>query len=409
MPNSLHVLLQMKSKKIVRKLIAVILSCSLFGCLRATSILELPAPTEKDPVNAVWFSYLDYQETAYNSAEYVFRNTVDEIIAELQELGVNTIYVHAVAFTDAFYKSDIYPQTQLIGTMEYDPLAIFVEEAKKSDMRVEAWVNPLRSVLVSEADLLEGTILKQWIDENNERIRQVDGRYYLNPAYPEVRQLVCSVVEEILDNYDVDGIQFDDYFYPANTEDRFDAYIFGEENYLTGISREDFRRNAIDQLVADVHDTVKAKSPYLSFGISVAGNLENDLNIYFADPQAWIDAGTIDYLIPQIYWGFEHPTKPYAETLQEWMAMTENSDTALYAGLAAYKIGTEDIYAGDASAEWIDNTDILARQIEYAYASGCKGIALFRYGSLYFPENDKEENVGKEIINIKNSLSHFED
>ena len=399
MRNSLH----LPISKLVLCLLAVFLLC---GCAEEST--GQVNPSEPKYTTGIWFSYLDYQETARGKTESEFADVIDQVISNLQSIGVNTVYVHAEAFTDAFYNSEILPKTTLLGELTYDPLQIFTDKAHAADMRVEAWINPLRSVSTDHPEAVEGTILYDWIKRNDERIRPVEGRYYLNPAYPEVREFVCSVVNEILDKYPVDGIHMDDYFYPAETDQRFDAYIYGETIQTEDISIGDFRRRAVNMMVKEISDTVRKHKNKVRFGISVAGNLENDLNLYFADPQAWIDEKLIDYLIPQVYWGFEHPVKPYRETLKEWMAMTEGTETELYTGLAAYKIGLEDGYAGDGAQEWVENTDMLARQIRYALENNCSGAVCFRYASLFKPDKSVLGNVEKEIVNIKKLISDIE-
>ena len=397
----------------MRKILQIILACFIvssfmMGCKKGEgtpNILEVFEEKQED-VYAMWFSYLDYQEILQNQNEESFREGVEEIVQNLEELGINTIYLHAVAFTDALYESSILPESNSLPNITYDPLKIFIEIAHAHKIKVEAWVNPLRSFKIEEMEYYkEDSILKEWYLYNDERLRPVGERYYLNPAYPEVRSFVCSFVKEILDNYEVDGIHMDDYFYPDEASIAFDAYIYGEENYKNPISLEEFRMNAVNKLVKEIHDTVKRKSQDLTFGISVAGNYDVDIQLYYADPVQWKNEGTIDYLIPQVYWGFEHPTKPYTSTLKEWREMMDNSKVKVYSGLAAYKIGTEDFYA-DGSQEWIENSDMIARQIETAFELDCPGFAIFRYNSLYHPSPEVEGNVEKEIINIKNEISH---
>ena len=376
----------MKLKKILSCLCLLILC----GCSQAEQ--KIP-----DSVYGMWFSYLDYEEMFHDQDEKEMQADLTAAVENMQGLGINTVYIHACAFTDAFYNSAIYPRTASLPGIDYDPLALFVRAAHQAGLQAEAWINPLRSVAVGEeGNLPEDSQIRMWIERNDERVRQVNGRWYLNPAYPEVRALVVSVVREVLDNYDVDGIHFDDYFYPEGTDRRFDAYIFGLAADQEDISRESFRTAQINELVQEVH-TVCAEHNK-RFTISTSGNMENNLTLYYADPAAWVKAGTVDILIPQIYWGYGHPVKPYAETLDEWLAVTAESDVMLAAGLAAYKIGTEDQWAGNAASEWTDSDDMLARQTRTALEKGCVGAAYFRYGSLFVAEN---QNTAGEIEHLR--------
>ena len=386
--------------KWISVLLCLCLLNTLAGCAGKTETDQSAYDSEE--IHAVWFSYLDYEERCSGMNKQEFSDEVGLMLNQMQDVGINTVYVHASAFTDALYDSKIYPKSASIAGMDYDPLKIFCEQAKGKNMRIEAWINPLRSVTSAEAESLDSNfIISKWIQENNERIRLVSDRYYLNPAYQDVRDLAVSVVREILDNYDVDGIHMDDYFYPDDTAKSFDAYIYSQSE--TGETLEDFRRSATSTLVKEIHDAVKEKDSSLVFGISPAGNTDLNLNVYYADPSAWVKDGTVDYLAPQIYWGLEHPTKPYAEILAQWQSITAGTDTDLIIGLAAYKCGIEDVYAKDASQEWVENSDILSREILISQNAGCKGTALFRYSSLFAPSAETAENVDKEIINIKSA------
>ena len=244
--------------------------------------------------------------------------------------------------------------------------------------------------------------IRQWISENNERIRQVGDLYYLNPAYGDCRNLICSVIDEILNSYDVDGIHMDDYFYPSGVEKKFDAYAYSlslREN--SGLTLDDFRRNNVNALVKQIYDTIKKHGPSLMYSISPSGNIDNNHQLMYAWPEDWVADRTVDELIPQIYWGFNHPVKPFESTLQDWKNIVGDSGIRLSAGLAAYKVGSVDAGAGDASSEWVDNSDILGRQVQYALSQNCVGAAFYNYGTLFVPSDEIKENVDNEIAHIK--------
>lgn len=381
----------------------------LAGCFsKPAQDTEAAEEAEPGKVFGMWFSYIEYRDYCAGMSEEEFAAYVEKAAADMADLGINTVYVHAIAFTDAFYDSDIYPRSSILGDAAYDPLKIWVEKAHAKNMHIEAWINPMRSVSVSEAEYLpDSFVIRQWIRQNDERVRQVEGRYYLNPAYPETRDLIVSAVEEILNKYDVDGIHMDDYFYPYGTDRRFDAYIYGkaqEEN--AELTLKEFRTENVNQLVAQLYKAVKAKNSRLLYGISPAGNMENNLEQLYADPYAWAQQGTVDYIEPQIYWGYEHPVKPYTETLREWMKVTEGTKVRMIPGLAGYKVGLPDYYAaGTASQEWVENSDLLGRQIRTSLDEGADGAVIFSYSSLFHPTEDTRKNVENEIIHIKDVLS----
>ena len=376
------------SEPMLRKVLA-----ALCGMLVLCSCAK-PQALREQPAHAVWYAYLDYEE-AGTTDRASFEASVDETIHNLQAIGVNTVFLHTVVRTEAYYPSKIYPMAQVFNGIDYDPLAIFIDRAHGAGIQVEAWVDPLRSLTVDEVNSREiNDTVSRWLTENNERLRQVNGRWYLNPGYPEVRELVCSVVQEILDNYAVDGVHLDDYFYPDGTDRRFDAYAFGHQSEHDDVSA--FRKASVDSLVEDLHALCAKKG--VRFGISTAGNYELTSETYYADPAHWVQAGTVDYLAPQIYWGFEHPLKPFTETLEQWQAIA--GDVPLMPGLAAYKAGTRDIYAQDGAEEWLQNHDILVRQIRTAEEHGCAGWALFRYGSLFRCSEDVRDAVKLETAEL---------
>ncbi len=360
------------------------------------------------PEYGMWWSYRDYERDLKDKSEEEARAIIDQALENMQSLGINRVYVHAVSFTDAFYDSAQYPRSAYLGAGTYDAVKIFTELGHQRGMKIDAWINPMRSLSVEEASTYSmNATIATWIKENNERIRQVKDRYYLNPAYVECRELITSIVREILEKEDVDGIHMDDYFYPSGVENKFDAYIFSlEQEKNPELTLEDFRRQTVNQLVQAIHDTVKAKNPTLVYSISPAGNMENNHRQIYAWPQDWVASGSVDALMPQIYWGFDHPTKPFMATLQEWKAITDGTDIRMIPGLAAYKIGKPDYYASaQASQEWVENSDILGRETTRAMEAGCQGVAYFDYGTLFAPSAEIKENVENEIVHIKNAVT----
>lgn len=360
---------------------------------------------ESEPVVGMWYSYLDYGEAGFPENEKAYEEQVDRCLENMKSIGVNTVYVHASAFTDAYYESSVYPKAKALSGITYDPLAIWTGRAHHKHMKIEAWINPYRSVAEGEEAFFPETHpIRVWLSRNDERIRPVNGRWYLNPAYPEVRDLIETVIEEILANYEVDGIHFDDYFYPEGVENRFDAYVFSlaEEKNET-ISREEFRRSQVNRLIKEVREITKAADR--TFSISVAGNRDNNLNLYFADPAYWVKEGYIDVLIPQVYWGYEHPVKPFRETVADWKAKTSDSRVKFLVGLASYKIGTEDVYAGNGRTEWQDHRDMMRRQKNTAAEEGCDGVAYFRYGSLFHASPEVRETAEAELDALRKDNS----
>lgn len=350
----------------------------------AESFTESPAPTAEEtgyvPLNypeqvGIWLPYVKFPEYMQGKTEEEFRSSVISFIEDAAADNVNTLYFHVHPNGDAYYSSELYPKgAGLDGN--YDPLEIVLEEAHKRGISVHAWLNPLR---LQTADQMESVsdsfITKKWINEGEPYVRLVGDRWYLAPAYPETIQLLEDTVREILESYDVDGIHIDDYFYPTTAPD-FDREAF-EQSGETDLSA--WRTELVSRYVKALHDSVKKFGEDIRFGISPQGNIDADYNSQFADVRRWTgEEGFCDYIVPQLYFGFENENVPFLPTLAQWEELTRNSDVSLIAGLAPYKLGREDKWAGAAGElEWINDTDIINKQIAAVKNSSADGYALY--------------------------------
>ena len=212
---------------------------------------------------------------------------------------------------------------------------------------------------------------------------------YLNPAEPAAADYVVQGVAELLQNYAVDGIHFDDYFYPT-TEESIDAAQFAASGAADLAA---WRRQNVTALVKKVHDTVKTADPTLRFGISPQGNPDNDLNSQYSDVTAWLAAGgeeqVVDYLCPQIYWGYGYTLQSgstrfaFENIVPAWLAYPRAEGVALYFGLGAYRVGAGDGGANPDSMSGWSTGDVLARQVQDLRSQNAGGWALYRYGSLF--------------------------
>ena len=154
-------------------------------------------------------------------------------------------------------------------------------------------------------------------------------------------------------------------------------------------------------MVRQIYSAVHGANPQAVFGISPQGSTANDFNSLYADIYTWCKStDCCDYICPQIYFGFENSSLPYAQTLDEWAKLVDGTNISLVAGLAAYKSGTEDNYAGSGKNEWINSTDILARQRALTDIYGA-GYAFFRYDSLFLPSPSVSAYVNAELDNLK--------
>ena len=340
---------------------------------------------------AVWVSYLEFAEMDFSS-ESAFRADAAALMDNCLSLGLNTVIAQVRPFGDALYRSSLFPWSHLCTGVQgqdpgFDPLDVLLTEAHARGLSLEAWVNPyrLRSSASMPPVLAESSLLNthpEWVCTVNEGA-------YLNPAIPEAADYVVQGVAELVQNYAVDGIHFDDYFYPT-TDPSIDAAQFAAsgETDLTA-----WRRANVTRLVKAAHDAVKAADPTLRFGVSPQGNPDNDRNEQYTDLSVWLTASgadaVVDYLCPQIYWGYGYTLSSgstrfaFENITAEWLALPRAESTALYFGLGAYRVGVGDGGANaDSVSQWCTGS-ALTRQVTDLRSAGAGGWALYRYGSLF--------------------------
>jgi uncharacterized lipoprotein YddW (UPF0748 family) len=320
-----------------------------------------------------WFPYMHYENYMHGKSEDEFRESVRELYSAAKAEGINTLFLHVHPCGDAYYRSEIFPRgTSWDG--DYDPFAVMIEEAHKLGLSVHAWLNPLRCLTTERMKALpDSFVVKQWTE--NGIAKEVNGRWYLDPSCTETDELLRDCIREIITNYDVDGIHIDDYFYPT-TAPEFDAEEFAASG---STDLGEWRRSNCTRMVRAMYDEVKSCDSRVEFGISPQGSISGNYDSQFADVRLWSgEKGYCDYIVPQLYFGFENESCPFAETLALWETMT-CPDVRLVAGLGAYKLGKADKWAGAAGEnEWIESPDIIQRQIELVEKSSVSGYALYR-------------------------------
>lgn len=355
---------------------------------------------------AVWFAYLDIDPFLKDASESGFTEAVGSAFDEVVGLGCNTVYVHVRAFGDAYYYSQYYPFTAAysgtLGTApSFDPLYIMINEAHKRGLSFHAWINPMRTTTKERFNELDSLYtLKQWYDSPSTNgtflVYDRDTDYYwLSPAYPAVRQLICNGVAEIVSRYNVDAVHIDDYFYPT-TSSSFDKAAFE----ASGASdRAAWRKGIVSTLVGEIYRTVKTCNPSVLFGVSPQGNIDNNLNRLYADVGVWCSLpGYLDYIVPQIYYGFNDKLS-FTAAFEQWEKLVTLPYVSLVCGIAAYKVGT--------NKEW-SSGKILSDQTEYISDSEVfDGVAYYRYGSLFGSANSSEKSMKKELSALKTELSDF--
>ncbi len=356
-------------------------------------------------VRGVWISYIELAEMLTGKTAAQFTQAIGAAFDNCAALGLNTVYVHARSHGDAYYDSDLFPQSKYVtGTLgkkaDFDPLEIMTEQAHARGLSIHAWINPLRCCAVSEISGADGTIIGEWAKKRSGTyIVNVSGTYYLNPAYSEVTDLIAAGAAEIAANYDVDGVHIDDYFYPT-TDASFDSAAYAESAYDTLSA---FRFANCDRLVSALYGAVKGANSSALFGVSCQGSLENNYNQMYADVKKWTTAdGYLDYIMPQIYYGFDNSAQPYKTCVSTWDALAVSGGKPLIVGLSVSKLGMEDTWAGAGKREWITDGDIIPRQFTYAAEQqSYGGVCLYSYRSVFAPESSVKAQVDKEIKALK--------
>lgn len=378
---------------------------------RVTTVPSAQAPANE--IRAVWISYLDISNMRRGS-ESAFRSDAKEMIRKMRDGKMNTVFLQVRPASDAMYRSSLYPYSAYISGTEgkdpgYDALKIFCDCANEAGLSLHAWINPFRVGDASKFDQKAASnpakkILSDGDPDNDSRVVRVGGSLYFDPADRDNQELILAGVRELLQNYAIGGVHIDDYFYPSTDlsidQKDYDAYTAqgGTE------SRDNWRRTQINALVSSMYTCVKSFGQQKVFSISPAMEIEKNRSTYYADVSRWAAyGGYCDWLIPQVYVGFDHQTHPFRDTVRQWLSLKRSGSVRLLFGLAAYKCGTEDKYAGSGSREWIENTDILSRQIAYLRSlDGSSGFALFSYAYTFGEKMSNNSNL--EMKNVMDML-----
>lgn len=362
---------------------------------------KYPAIYPKREFRAVWVATLnniDWPSRRGLPPEEQRREFI-ALLDTLKKYHFNAIIVQIRPTADAFYPSEKEPWSAfLTGTQGeppypyYDPLAFMIEEAHRRNIEFHAWFNPYRAIsnLQQAAQVHPEHILHKqphWFFDYN-------GKRYFNPGVPDVRHHIVSIIMEVARRYDIDGIHFDDYFYPYQVpkeviQDQTTYQQYGKKQF-TNI--HDWRRHNVDLLIKMIHDSLQQYKPYVKFGISPIGvwrNASSDslgsatriwhasYDQLYADTRKWLQEGWIDYIAPQLYWSTRSKMGNY-EVLVPWWH--KNSfGRHVYVGHALYKVGGED--GGDPS--WHQPTELPRQLSQLRQYHAIKGSIFFSAKHLY--------------------------
>jgi uncharacterized lipoprotein YddW (UPF0748 family) len=321
------------------------------------------APYAKRQLRGIWIATvhnLDWPSRAgltpaQQRAEYV------KLLDLAAKRRFNAVFLQVRPASDALYSSSLEPWSQyLTGTAGknpgWDPLPFLIQEAHKRGMEFHAWFNPYRAGDTTDLSKLPANhparLHPSWVVKH-------EGKLYYNPGLPQVRDWVTKVVKDVTRRYDVDGIHFDDYFYPYPGQGTQFADSAAFAKYGKGMKLADWRRDNVNKLIAQVSEAVHTEKPYVKFGVSPFGIWRNKSEVssgsntkgmsayssIYADAKAWIKARSVDYLIPQLYWPRGYAIADYNVLVPWWANAVKGTGVDLYIGQALYQVGTKTIPA----------------------------------------------------------------
>ena len=366
---------------------------------------------------AMWVSQYDltsvYTNNGSQRSKTDFTKKITAAIENIKKLGFNTIILQVRPNADSMYPSEYYPMSEYVvgdygKDASYDPVEIIVSTAHNLDLDIHAWINPMRAMSADDIKKVGDEYkIKQWYKDRTtcgEYIVNVDGRYYLNPAYEEVRNLIIDGAVEAMTKYGFDGLHMDDYFYPTK-DPGFDTISYKE--YLSdggALNLEDFRRHSLNLLVSGLYSAVKSINNSLLFGISPAGVINTVYNSQYADVYEWCSKdGYIDYICPQVYFGMEHQNYDFVSVCNTFRDIIKTPSVKLVIGMTFGKaLSGVDNYAGSGKYEWQKYDDILSRCLSYTEdLEFCTGISVFCYQYFYQPlTGEKVSGTADEVDNF---------
>lgn len=351
-------------------------------------------------LRAVWVATvygLDYPSSGATTDSAILKKEIIDMLDNIQTMGFNTVYFQVRPAADAFYPSKIFPWSKyLTGNQTtapkagFDPLKFIVDEGHKRNIEIHAWINPYR-ITMKKSDLEElahnhpAILHPEWVVAHGTGDKV---RHYFNPGIPEVEKMILNGVSEIIQNYDVDGIHLDDYFYPGKAFDDYNTYVKYGSEYD---NIHDWRRDNINKLIEKMYYLIKAKDEKLDFGVSPfaiwANKTSNPLGsdtkgkesyyAMYADTRGWVKAGYLDYIMPQIYWNIGYKIADYEKILNWWVDVVKDTNVKLYVGQAAYRTCNP-----NPDSPWY-GVNQLSDQIKLNRATdNVGGYCMFRYRSL---------------------------
>lgn len=355
---------------------------------------------------AVWVSNLVGDVAGYTNKES-FIEEMTRVFTIMEHYKINAMIFHIRTHNNALYNSKLNPRAiwwENVNFNEFDPLEWLISESHRRGIEFHAWMNPYRL-----GSRHVGTIPKINPANNPENILVAKDGRILDPGIPEVRQFLINTVMEVIRNYDVDAIHFDDYFYAAGIDDSATRAKYN----FDGLDEHDFRRQQVDIFIHDLYSKMQEynnnNNRYVQLGISPSGIYQNGsyvplsnyeyssdgsltyplgsntagfshFNYYlYSDTKNWIDNEWIDYILPQAYWGHEHGVAQFADIMDWWNMVVKNKKVNLYAGMGLYMAASSYNSVGS----WSNNLSEAANQVQYASKlENVKGHSIYSFTHL---------------------------
>ncbi|WIF88747.1 family 10 glycosylhydrolase [Acholeplasma laidlawii] len=359
--------------------------------------------TEKDKeIRAVWVATVANIDISQYDNEENYKKQIIDILERMKELKFNTMFFQTRPMNDSFYPSEYAPMSRFLSGTEgvgvgWDVLEFLIKEAHVRGIEVHAWMNPYRVASGSTASI--GDQLALLHDSNFAKqnpsyvVQDKNGALILNPGIPEVREYLYNIVDELMENYAIDGVHFDDYFYSySGTEDSQDADAFLNYN-PNNLSLDDWRRENVNMFVKNIFERVEAHNKdnnmHVKFGISPFGIWRNKtqdalgsnsqgLSSYsaqYADSRKWVKEGWLHYIIPQLYWQFDHSTARFADLVDWWVDVVKDTNVDLIIGQGFYR------YAEN-SNNWTNESEFLEQLRYMSQYDEIIGSSIFSYKTL---------------------------
>jgi uncharacterized lipoprotein YddW (UPF0748 family) len=325
---------------------------------------------------AVWVATnhrLDWPPPTFDQEKQ--KKSLEEIFDNIKSKNLNTVYFQVRSNGTVLFKSTLDPFSSYItgkinGSATYDPLEYAVKLAHEKGLEIHAWINCVNVFSGNESSVENNPDhicqrKPEWIVED---VRDGSKSFWLDPGLPEVREYISDLIAEMVENYDVDGVHLDYIRYPGKNFD--DDFSFGI--YNGGLSRDDWRRNNITELIDLINKKIKAIKPYVKLGAAPIGVYKNQKGMYawegytevYQDSREWLRKGVLDYVVPQIYWGMNENPR-FDLVAKDWLDNAFGRSVIL--GIGAYKENVK---------------SEIGKMIQFSRSMNAGGVAFFRYSNI---------------------------